>query len=108
MSGNTTRRAKGAGAAEAAPNPTGRGPSKRTSSVGTPAAKKVVTEHAYTVTLQNRHAEWVEAKARAHNTTPEHIIEQAVRMMWSQDPYKAGLRGGSTILKADFNPDGDG
>jgi len=67
--------------------------------------KPVVTEKEFTVTLQVRHAEWVEDTAAMNNDNTSHIIEQCVRAAWARDHSKAGRRntGGASML-ADDNP----
>lgn len=69
-----------------------------------PKDQRTTTTEDFTVSLQFRHAKWVRDTADMLNTTPEHIIEQAVRRECQRDPYKAGAAvGSSTVLKHD-NP----
>jgi hypothetical protein len=72
---------------------------------------RVPTHRTYTVKLQNRHADWIDAYARLTGLEPGGVIEWCVRQKYFDDPEKAGLRdspdirqvGGKTV-RADENP----
>ena len=69
-----------------------------------PEDKRTPDGEELTVKLKFRHAEWVKNAADTLGTTPEHVIEQAVRAACAKDHSKGGTAMNSgTVLKHD-NP----
>jgi len=61
------------------------------------AAPRQVTGRRYTVDLQTRHADWLEAVARMEGRSPENMLERLVRLGYAADPYKGkGPQAGET------------